>query len=131
MRRTWPAQSANQGNMIFETLGQNGAPSCEPIPSPRLIPLQVPGVMNSRQPACLEGNWIMPNGVCTPSCQEGYQSNHPSFTCNLAEDHLREGRNRLAICLLWLLPFRFHKTKGLNTPSYWRFLSLFLVNIQF
>eukprot|EP00438_Fugacium_kawagutii_P007615 Skav221456 [mRNA] locus=scaffold1700:188009:198602:- [translate_table: standard] len=50
------------------------------------IPLcQVPGVLNARQPACLEGDWIMPNGICTPSCKDGYEANHPSFSCNLAE----------------------------------------------
>lgn len=65
----------NGPNCVCECSPDRAGDSCE-------IPLcQVPGVMNSRQPACLEGNWIMPNGVCTPSCQEGYQSNHPSFTC--------------------------------------------------
>eukprot|EP00435_Cladocopium_sp_Y103_P075270 s60_g55.t1 len=65
----------NGPNCVCECSPDRAGDSCE-------IPLcQVPGVMNSRQPACLEGNWIMPNGVCTPSCQEGYQANHPSFTC--------------------------------------------------
>ena len=45
--------------------------------------LQVPGVMNARQPPCLEGAWIRPDGICTPNCQEGYAPNHASFTCSL------------------------------------------------
>ena len=44
---------------------------------------QVPGVMNARQPPCLEGAWIRPDGICTPNCQEGYAPNHASFTCSL------------------------------------------------
>lgn len=40
-------------------------------------------MLNSRSPACLEGAWIMPNGLCTPNCQVGYEPNHPSFSCFL------------------------------------------------
>eukprot|EP00913_Durusdinium_trenchii_P003364 g3113.t1 len=65
----------NGPNCLCECSPDRAGDSCE-------IPLcQVPGVQNSLDPACEEGNWIYPNGVCTPSCQEGYQPNHPSFTC--------------------------------------------------
>jgi len=65
----------NGPNCVCECSPDRAGDSCE-------IPLcQVPGVMNARQPPCLEGAWIRPDGICTPNCQEGYAPNHASFTC--------------------------------------------------
>lgn len=47
------------------------------------IPLcQVPGVANGKQPACKEGGWIYPDGVCTPDCLEGFEPSNDVFTCD-------------------------------------------------